>query len=198
MLNLGVKFMYEAIVIGVSAGGLHALSEIIPYLPKDYPLAVIIVQHRGSETDAFLAGYLNRICEIEVKEALTSIKIMPGCVYIAPSGYHLLIERDKTFSLSVDPPVNFSIPSIDVLFQSAGACYKEKLIGMILTGANRDGSEGLKTIKEYGGLAIVQQPQSAEVDFMPKAAINSTDVDHIIPLGEIGNFLKQLKFNNHE
>jgi len=191
----GVALMYEVIVIGVSAGGLHALAQIIPELKKGYPLAVVIVQHRLNDHNDFLAQYLNNLSELEVKEPQAFESILPSHIYVAPAGYHLLIERNKKFSLSVDPPISYSIPSIDVLFQSAAICYQTKLIGLILTGANSDGADGIKTIKEYGGLVIVQEPSTAEVDFMPKAAINSTDVDHIIPLKQIGLFLKQLEFN---
>jgi len=187
--------MYEAIVIGVSAGGLHALSQIIPEFPKDYPLAVIIVQHRLNDHNDFLAEYLNNLSNIKVKEPQSLEAVLPSNIYVAPAGYHLLIERNKTFSLSVDPPVSYSIPSIDVLFQSAAMCYQTKLIGLILTGANSDGSEGIKAVKEYGGLTLVQEPSTAEVDFMPKSAINNTDIDHIIPLKQIGRFLQQLEFN---
>ena len=184
--------MYDSIVMGVSAGGLKALSRITPELPKDFPLPVIIVQHRLHGSNEFLAEYMNTLCDIDVKEAVSREVIKPECVYIAPSGYHLLVERDKTFSLSVDPPVSFAIPSVDVLFESAAAAYEGKLVGVILTGANSDGSQGLKTIKEYGGLAIVQDPGTAETSAMPRAAIEMVDVDYIIPLDEIGGFLRDI------
>ncbi len=184
--------MYEAIVIGVSAGGLNALTKITPALPKDFPISVMIVQHRLHDADEFLAEYINSLCDIDVKEAVSREAIKPECVYIAPSGHHLLVERDKTFSLSVDPPVSFAIPSVDVLFESAAAAYEDKLVGVILTGANSDGSQGLKTIKEYGGLAIVQDPRTAETSAMPKTAIEMVDVDYIIPLDEIGGFLREI------
>ncbi len=186
--------MYEAIVMGGSARGLNALTKITPALPKDFPLPVMIVQHRLHDADEFLAEYINKLCDIEVKEAISREIIKPECIYIAPPGYHLQVERDKTFSLTVDQPVNFAIPSVDVLFESAATAYKDKLAGVILTGANSDGSQGLKTIKEYGGLAIVQDPKTAESDSMPRAAIDTVDVDHIIPLDEIGDFLR--KINN--
>ncbi|NRD74459.1 chemotaxis protein CheB [Shewanella sp. VB17] len=181
--------MYEAIVVGVSAGGLHALTQILPCLPPDYPIAVLIVQHRYRGSDHFLDEYLNQLSAVTVKEAEPGEPILPAHVYIAPAGYHLLVERDKTLSLSIDPPVNFSIPSIDVLFQSAATCYKNTLIGLILTGANSDGSQGLKMIKEYGGYGIVQDPHTAEVDVMPRAAIDLVEVDKIIALDELGHFL---------
>ena len=152
-------------------------------------MAIIIVQHRHRDSDDFLDKYLNDLSMIKVKEAEPGEVILPAHVYIAPPRYHLLVERNKTLSLSIDPPVNFSIPSIDVLFESAAACYKNHLIGLILTGANSDGSQGLKIIKEYGGYAIVQAPNTAEVDVMPKAAINLVNVDKVIPLEDLGQFL---------
>ena len=188
----GKKMKYEAVVIGVSTGGLNALSQILPILPRSYPLSVIIVQHRVNDSDNFLVEYLNKLCDIQVKEALPRSAIEPECVYISPSGYHLLIERDKRFSLSVDPPVSFAIPSIDVLFESAAVAYKDKLIGVILTGANSDGSRGIKKIKESGGLTIVQDPTTAESSTMPAAAIEMVDIDHILPLNEIGSFLEDI------
>lgn len=192
---IGVVLVYEVIVIGVSAGGLQALTQIIPEIPKDYPLSIVIVQHRLNDYNDFLAQYLSNLSELAVKEPQTLEPVLPSHIYVAPAGYHLLIERNKKFSLNVDPPVCYSIPSIDVLFQSAATCYRSKLIGIILTGANSDGSDGIKTIKEYGGLTVVQDPNTAEVDFMPKAAINNTDIDHIIPLNQIGIFLKQLELS---
>ncbi|MEC4724820.1 chemotaxis protein CheB [Shewanella sp. D64] len=188
--------MYEAIVVGVSAGGLHALSQFLPCLPPHYPLAVIVVQHRHRDSDDFLVNHLNNLSAVEVKEAEPGELIQPGYAYIAPAGYHLLVERDKTLSLSIDLPVNYSIPSIDVLFQSAATCYKNHLIGLILTGANSDGSLGLQTIKQFGGYAIVQDPQTAEVDVMLKAAIDLVEVDNILSIVDLGNFFAQCQFES--
>jgi len=186
--------MYEAIGIGVSAGGINALKHIIPILPHDYPLAVIVIQHRIHTAEDFLVEFLNNHSAIRVKEAQLGEVIKPGCVYIGPSGYHLLIERNKTFSLSIDPPVNYVMPSVDVLFESAALAYQDKFIGLIMTGANHDGSKGLAKVKKYGGMAIVQDPATAEVAVMPQAAIDIVKVDYIIPLHEMGIFFKNLKF----
>lgn len=188
----GKKMRYKAVVIGVSTGGLNALSKIIPLLPKNYPLSVIIVQHRIHDSDNFLVKYLNKLCDIHIKEAIPRETIEHGCVYISPSGYHLMVERDKTFSLSVDPPVSFAIPSIDVLFESASLAYKDKLIGVVLTGANSDGSKGIKAIKDAGGLTIAQDPETAEASAMPGAATKIIDIDHIMPLEKIAIFLKNV------
>ncbi len=184
--------MYEAIVIGVSAGGLAALTAIIPELPGNYQLSVLIVQHQVADASDFLSEYLNEKSSITVQEAIPGEKVLPGNVYIGPPNYHLLVEKNRRISLSVDSKVNYSIPSIDVLFESAADAYQKKLVGVILTGANSDGSQGLKKIKKAGGLTIVQDPVTAEMPEMPKAAINATTVDHILTLRKITQFLKSL------
>jgi len=180
---------HEAIVIGVSAGGLTALSTIVPSLPEGFPLPVTVVQHRRPNSDGFLAAHLNERSPLPVKEVDDKEPIRPGVVYLAPADYHVLIEEDGTFSLSVDERVRYSRPSIDVLFHSAADVYADKTIGVILTGANADGSEGLKHIKQRGGLAIVQDPATAEAECMPQEAINATRVDRILRLEDIGPFL---------
>lgn len=182
---------YKVIVVGVSAGGLEALSVLLAPLRKDYPLPIIIVQHVLEGSDSFLTEYLNEKFVIEVKEAEDKETIRKSCVYIAPSSYHLMIEEDESFSLSVDPRVNYSRPSIDVLFESAAYVFEERCIGIILTGANSDGSNGLKMIKEKGGLTIVQDPKSAEYDIMPKAAISATSIDFILDLKKMATFLAE-------
>ena len=149
---------YAAVVIGVSAGGIEALKIILPALPACFPLPIAIVQHRDQRSDSFLATYLNKMSGIVVTEAEDKEPLCSGRVYLAPAGYHLLIEADRSFSLSVDPRVNYSCPSIDVLFESAAEVFAESLIGIVLTGANSDGAHGLKRIKDRGGLAVVQYP----------------------------------------
>lgn len=188
-------FKYEAIVIGVSAGGLNALTTILPQLPKNFPLPVIIVQHRRDDLDGFLSNFLNDLSNVTVKEVEERERIRPGYVYIASPNYHLLVEENKTLSLSIDSPINYARPSIDVLFESAIHVYHERLIGIILTGANSDGCLGLKKIKEVGGLTIVQDPASAESKYMPLEAIRVTNVDHILNLQEIGEFLSKVNLN---
>lgn len=184
--------MYEAAVLGVSAGGLQALMKIIPALPAAFPLPIAIVQHLGARSDAYLAELLNRHSAIAVKEAEDKETLSPGTAYLAPAGYHLLIEPDKSFSLSVDDKVNFSRPSIDLLFESAADAFGETLIGVVLTGANSDGAMGLKAIKRRGGLAVVQNPKTADASFMPRAAIAATAVDHIVELEHLAMLLLKL------
>jgi two-component system chemotaxis response regulator CheB len=151
-----------------------------------------VVQHRLPAPDDFLAFSLNESCQLTVKEADEKELIKPGCVYIAPANYHLLVERDKTLSLSVEAKVCYSRPSIDVLFETAAEVYLSGLIGIILTGANNDGTAGLKKIKEKGGLTIAQNPATAESALMPRSAIQGNAVDKILSLAEIASFLVQL------
>lgn len=183
---------YRAIVIGASAGGMDAIKYILMPLQEEFPASILIVQHLSPHSDGYMARHLNELCKINVKEADEKEKILPGNVYIAPSNYHLLVEKDETLSLTVDPKVNYSRPSIDVLFESAAEVYENELIGIILTGGNGDGSKGLKRIKEFGGLAIVQDPRTAEADFMPKAAIKASEVDYTLSLNKISNKLIKL------
>lgn len=186
--------LYEAVVIGASIGGLQALSAIIPKLPKDFKLPVIVVQHRGRMRDEFIVRYLNGKSDICVTEACSRGVISPEFVYISPAGYHLLVENDKIFSLSVDPPVSYSIPSVDVLFETAAEVYQEKLVGVLLTGANSDGSGGLQKIKSYGGLAIVQDPKTTEASSMVESALKLVEVDHVVALDKMGEFLRSLPY----
>ena len=176
---------YEAIVIGVSSGGMNALKVLFSLLPKEFNTPIIIVQHIGSQSENLWIRLLNDKSNLPIKEADEKENIEHGKVYIAPPNYHLLIERNKTFSLTVDERVNYARPSIDVLFESAAEAYKNKLIGVILTGSNNDGTNGLKRIKEYGGLTIVQDPTTAESNYMPASAIAAMQVDYILSLEDI-------------
>jgi two-component system chemotaxis response regulator CheB len=193
---------YEAVVVGVSSGGMEVLYMILKSLQGSFPLPLIIVQHMHSNSDNYLAQSLNEKCKMTVKEAEEKENIKPGNVYIAPPNYHLLIEDDRTFSFAITERVNFARPSIDVLFETAADVYKEKLIGIILTGANYDGSQGLKKIKDMGGMAIVQDPFTAKIESMPRAALAATDVDYILPPEKIGSALvklvKGLEYNPRE
>lgn len=183
---------YEAIVIGTSAGGLKALQELLAPLPADFGLPILVVQHRPAARNDFFAFLLNEACRLKVKEADEKEAIRPGFVYIAPADYHLLVEPDKTMTLSVDAKVCYSRPSIDILFETASEVYLSRLIGIILTGANHDGTMGLKKIKEKGGLTIAQNPHTAEAELMPLSAIREKVVDKILSIAEIVSFLNQL------
>jgi len=176
---------YEAIVMGVSSGGMNALKFIFSVLPANFSIPIIIVQHISAQSNNEWIELLNEKSNLTVKEADEKEKIETGNVYIAPSNYHLLIEKNKTFSLTIDERVNFARPSIDVLFESAAEAYEGKLIGVVLTGSNNDGTKGIRRIKECGGLAIIQDPETAESSYMPASAIAAIQADYILTLEKI-------------
>lgn len=180
----------RAVVSGVSAGGLEALQSLLTALPADFAPALIIVQHRLARQDDFLVEHLGKICRLPVKEAEDKEDVLEGVVYLAPANYHLMVEADKSFSLSTDEKVNFSRPSIDVLFETAAEVYGAGLVGIILTGASRDGAAGLRRIKERKGITIVQDPETAEFPAMPLAALAETQVDHVLNIKRIGQLLR--------
>lgn len=185
---------YKAIVMGLSSGGMGALRTILPALPADYGVPVIIVQHIGASSESYWIEALNKSCMIAIKEADEKEKIEPGHVYIAPPNYHLLLEKDGTLSLSNDERVNYAKPSIDVLFETAAEACGRRLVGIVLTGSNNDGAEGLRKIKARGGLAVVQDPASAESSFMPQAAMEAAKPDYILSLEGITQLLlKKIK-----
>lgn len=193
-----MKGRFKAVVMGVSSGGLEALKILVPGLRPDLAAPVIIVQHMSAQADSYLPARLNEISGLTVKEAEDKEMLRPGVVYVAPPDYHLLAETDGSLSLSVDPKVNFSRPSVDVLFESASDAFGSELVGVILTGANHDGARGLARIKRRGGLAIVQSPKSAQSSAMPEAALESTSVDHVLPLQDIAPFLNNLIGSHHD
>lgn len=183
---------YDAVVIGASAGGLTALTALLKDLPAGFPLPVMVVQHRAKDERTLLEEVLQmkcriRICQVEEKDPIRS-----GTVYFAPPDYHLLVESDRTFSLTCDEFVNYSRPSIDLLFESAADVYRERLAGIILTGSNKDGAAGIRAIARKGGLTIAQDPTDADFKEMPQAAIRTGAVKHIFDLSRIKDFLLDL------
>jgi two-component system, chemotaxis family, protein-glutamate methylesterase/glutaminase len=182
---------YAIVVIGTSYGGLRALTAICGGLPRDYPLPVAVVQHRSKDSDDTLRTLLSDGCALPVTEVEDKEEIRPGRVYIAPPDYHLLVEPGE-FVLSTESPVFYSRPSIDVLFESASDAYADRVVGVVLTGANSDGTGGLRRIKERGGFAIVQDPETAEGRTMPQSAVNGVQVDRILPIDQIPRVLIQL------
>lgn len=180
---------YEAIVIGVSSGGLSALKFIFSALPADFSIPIIVVQHVSPRSDNQWIQLLNDKSDLLIKEADEKETIEKGNVYIAPANYHLMVERDKTLSLSIDERVNFARPAIDVLFDSAADAYENNLIGIILTGSSSDGTQGMKRIKKFGGLTIAQDPRTAESAYMPGSVIAAVQMDHILTLDGIIDFL---------
>lgn len=189
---------YQAVVVGVSAGGISALDKILPYFSPDSNVSVLIVQHMAADSSNYLVEHFSGRCRLTVKEADDKERIAPGTVYFAPPNYHLLVERRKSLALSTEKKVHYSRPSVDVLFETAAEAYCEKLVGVILTGANADGSSGLAAVKRLGGLTVVQSPETAQAEAMPRAAIAKTDVDMILPLDEIGPRLASLGYIGEE
>lgn len=187
--------MYKAIVIGTSYGGLEALTLILPAFRKNFPLPVLVVLHIGDHNNDTFISHLNTVCDLTVKEAEMYEQISPGTIYFAPPNYHLLVEDNFTVSLSADEKLNFCRPSIDVLFESAAWVYTKHLIGVILTGANSDGANGLKMIKDFGGKTIVQNPCSAVSPAMPRAAIKVAKPEVRLKLEEIAAKLIELAYS---
>jgi two-component system, chemotaxis family, protein-glutamate methylesterase/glutaminase len=182
----------EAIALGASAGGVEALTVLLPYLPAGLRASVFIVVHLPRERPSLLTELFIPKCALPVKEAEDKMPVEPGTVYFAPPNYHLLLDKGPTLALSIDDLVNFSRPSIDVLFQSAADVYGARLMGIILTGANDDGSAGLAAVHRAGGLTIVQEPDSAQVPHMVASALKQTQADYVLPLHDIGKLLKTL------
>jgi len=181
----------DLVAIGASWGGLRAIERVLERLPADFPAGVVIAQHRRTGADGALAELLDGHCELQVCEAEDKQALGPGCVIVAPPDYHLLVEPGAV-ALSVDEPVNFSRPSIDVLLQSAADTYGGAAVGVVLTGVNADGAAGLAQIAARGGTAIVQDPSTAERAEMPAAALAATPGARVLALEEIGPLLVDL------
>jgi two-component system chemotaxis response regulator CheB len=175
----------KAIVIGISSGGVEALKALLGALPKDFPLPLIIVQHVSPDSRGAMAQFLDAVCEIRVKEADELELPVGGTAYLAPANYHLMLEPDGRLALSTDAPVNFSRPSIDVLFETAAEALGKGLIGVVLTGFGSDGSRGLKRIKEKGGVTVVQDPDDAAASSMPEHAIKAAQPDYVVNLAAL-------------
>lgn len=183
----------DAIVIGSSAGGIEIILKILKQLPKEFLIPILIVQHRLTNDATPLVKFLNDQVQIRVTEAEDKEMIASKQVVIAPSNYHLLVERDRSIALSIDEPVNFSRPSIDVLFESAARVFKDGLTGIILTGANVDGATGIQRIAEYGGFTMVQNPRTAAYGTMPNFAIERVGCDSIYEIEEIIEMLVKME-----
>ncbi|MFN8299249.1 MAG: chemotaxis protein CheB [Chitinophagales bacterium] len=182
----------DVIVVGTSAGGLQAFSAICENLPGDYPIPILLVQHRLKEHNDLLEEVLQSKSRLIIKQADEKELAKPGIVYTAPPDYHLLVERDKTLSLSSDELVNYSRPSIDVLFESAAMAFGKQVLGIVLTGANADGAKGLLAIKNRGGITLVQNPEEAIFKNMPEAAVKAGAATYILSLKQIAEFLLKL------
>ncbi|BEP35636.1 chemotaxis protein CheB [Variovorax sp. V59] len=183
----------EAVVVGASAGGIEALLALLHGIPPPWRLPVVVVLHLPEGHQSHLAEIFAERLHMPVHEAADKMPIAPDSLYFAPPGYHLSIERDRCFSLSCEPPVHFSRPSIDVLMASAADAYGPALAGFLLTGANDDGAEGLLRIHMGGGITAVQDPEEAQIPTMPRAAIALHRPDHVLALRELRTLLLQLE-----
>lgn len=194
--QVAARHAVEAVVIGASAGGVHALLTLLSGLPDRFSLPIVAVLHLPKERDSRLADVFQQRLGMAVREAADKEAIAPSTLYFAGSGYHLSIEMDRSFSLSCEEPVHYSRPSIDVLMDSAADAYGPSLAGVLLTGANFDGAAGLARIKQRGGLTAVQDPEEAQVATMPQAAIRKLKPNLILTLDGIRQLLIQLDQNH--
>ena len=182
----------DAVVIGASAGGVEALLLVLGALDAALSVPIFVVLHLPRERPSLLAGLLASHCAVPVQEAEDKEPVRPGVVYLAPPDYHLLIDRGPALALSADAAVNWSRPSIDVLFQSAADLYGSRLVGVVLTGSNDDGAVGLETVARAGGLTVVQEPGGALVPAMPAAALLRVKADFVLALDGIAALLRTL------
>jgi two-component system, chemotaxis family, protein-glutamate methylesterase/glutaminase len=183
----------EAIVLGASAGGVQALSELLPALPAGAHVSVFVVLHLPRDRPSLLAEVFSHKCALAVREAQDKEPVAQGTVYFAPANYHLLIDEGPQLALSVDDLVNHSRPSIDVLFESAADIYRDRLLGVILTGANEDGAAGLEAVHDAGGVTVIQEPQTAQSSLMVLSALQRHAPDLVLPLREIAELFATLR-----
>ena len=177
------------VVVGCSAGGFQALSEMLVTLPADYPAPILVVQHLHASDGGAFALHLGQRIALEVCEPCDKQEILPSRVYVAPANYHLLVERGDRVALSTEGRVNWSRPSIDVLFESATRAWGAQVVAIVLSGANDDGARGVRMVKRAGGIAAAQDPMEAEYGVMPQAAIDTGAVDLVLPAAELGRWL---------
>jgi two-component system chemotaxis response regulator CheB len=182
----------EFLLIGGSAGSLEVLFKLLPLLRADLPFPMALVLHRRSSADSSLSGLLgsktpNPTHEVEDKDPATQ-----GTIYLAPADYHLLIEKDRTFSLDYSEKINFSRPSIDVTFESAAEVYGPGLVAILLSGANEDGTNGLRAVKRAGGVVVVQNPDTAQMPFMPHYALTHLHIDYVFDTMQMAGFINAL------
>jgi two-component system, chemotaxis family, protein-glutamate methylesterase/glutaminase len=175
----------DAVVVGTSAGGVEALCALLPMLPANCRVSFLIVIHIPRERPSLLPEVFATRCALPIREAEDKEPVQPGTIYFAPPNYHLLVDRGPALALSGDEPVYFSRPSIDVLFESAADIYAEHLMGVILTGSNQDGAEGLAAVGRAGGRTVVQQPESATMPVLPEAALQKGPVDAVYSLEQL-------------
>jgi len=183
--------VFKIVVIGTSMGGMQALQTLLAALPAEFPLPVVVVQHRSSDSGDALRASLQRYSQLRLREPVDKEPVEAGKIYLAPADYHLMLE-DRSFALATDEPVSYARPSVDVLFESAADAYGGAVIAVVLTGANHDGARGVSRVKDSGGFVIVQDPDEADRPEMPRAAIGAAAVDAVLSLSEIGPHLLEL------
>jgi two-component system chemotaxis response regulator CheB len=183
---------YDAIVVGGSSGAIDALVRMLPALPATLRAPMLVVLHLPRDRRSLLADIFRQRCALPLREAQDKDAIAPGTVYFAPPDYHLLVDAGPCLALSVDAPVHYSRPSIDVLFESAADQFGERLMGILLSGANEDGARGLEAIVAAGGLVVVQDPATAPMPTMPQAALSRVAIPHVLPPSGIADLLADL------
>lgn len=191
-MSLAFARPVEAIVIGASSGGVEALTRVLPALPADTRASVFVVLHLPRERESLLVEVFAPRCKLPVREVRDKDPIAAGTIYFAPPEYHLLIDDGPQLALSMDEPVEFSRPSVSVLFETAAAVYGDRLLALLLTGAGRDGAAGMQAVQRAGGMTVVQQPASARMPQMPEAALDRISADHVLTLDEIMTMFQAL------
>lgn len=192
MKNINLNNSYKAVVIGGSAGSFQGVVKILAQLPKGFPLPIIMCLHRLKHVRNGFVEALSIKSVVQVTEPNDKENIKKGSVYLAPANYHMSVELGNHFALSTEEMVNNSRPAIDITLGSCAFVYKDKLIGILLSGANKDGALGMKQIHDRSGLTIVQEPEECMIDTMPKAALAATEIDHVMKVDQIVGFLKEL------
>ncbi len=183
---------FEVVALAASAGGLNALTHVLAALPGDFPAALVVVQHLDPRHRSLMADILSRRTALPVKEAIDGDQLQPGRAYVAPPNRHLLVNPDRTISLTQTQLVHFVRPSADLLFESTAASFKERAIAVVLSGSGHDGAMGVRAIKKMGGTVIVQDAKNAEFAGMPQAAEATGIVDFVLSLDEIAPALQKL------
>jgi two-component system, chemotaxis family, protein-glutamate methylesterase/glutaminase len=192
MNNYNLNNSYKAVVIGGSAGSFQGIVKILAQLPKNFPVPIIMALHRLKHVRNGFVEALSIKSVVQVVEPYDKEPIKRGSVYLAPSNYHMSVELGNYFALSTEDMINNSRPAIDITLGSAAYVFRDKLIGILLSGANRDGGMGMKNIKDKGGITIVQEPEECMIDAMPRAALSMTQIDHVMKVDQIISFLKEL------
>ena len=182
----------EALLIGGSAGSLDVLLKLLPSLDIDLAFPILIIIHRKNGADSLLPELLSGRTRLTVKEAEEKEPLLPGVIYIAPSDYHVLVELDHTISLDYSEKINYSRPAIDVSFQTAAEVFQDRLACVLLSGSNADGVDGLKYVKQWGGLTVIQNPDNAQVAYMPAQAKLHVEIDKILNAEDMGEFINLL------